>query len=91
MPRKKIISVGKCRICGRKHYAHLGGWVVNGANKLLCYELDYEKGDLRTDCFERARAEGRAEMDATRKGLRPRDGEMDTAVLLGLLEGDLQE
>ena len=89
MPRKKIHCVGKCRVCEKKHYAHLGGWVVNGANKLVCYEINYETGELRTDCFDRAKDVGGPEMAVTMEGLRPGDGDMDTKVLLGLLEGDL--
>jgi len=54
MPRKKIVCIGKCFICGTKHYQHLPGWVINGSNKLLCYELDYERNKLRTDCFRQA-------------------------------------
>lgn len=62
---------------------------MNGANKLLCYEINYETGQLRTDCFDRAKDVGGPEMAVTREGLRPGDGDMDTKVLLGLLEGDL--
>ena len=90
MPRKKIICVGKCFICKTKHYAHLGGWVINGSDKLLCYELDYETGQLRKDCFTQAQTIGRSEMDVTFPRPGSRSGEDDTTALLGLLKEDLQ-
>ena len=71
MPRKKIICVGKCFICQTKHYAHLGGWVINGSGRLLCYELDLETGQLRKDCFKQAIDVGRREMEFVGEGFRP--------------------
>ena len=73
MPRKKIVCVGKCFICKTKHYAHLGGWVINGSGKLLCYEIDHE-GQLRTDCFKRA-MERNSEQEA--QGNKSTSQEMD--------------
>ena len=66
----------------------MGGWVITGSNKLLCYELDYD-GQLRTQCFAKNLDRG-TEVDVAGEGLRPGHEEMDTTVLLGLHKGDLQ-
>ena len=92
MPRKKAVSVGKCFVCDRRHYSHLGGWVFNGNGKLLCYELDYTNGELRTDCFEKAREkrDPRMGLECNRKGLRTVSAKELSRLFKANMEEDLQ-
>jgi len=90
MPRKKIVCIGKCHICGSKHYQHLGGWVINGAGKLLCYEMDYETKDLRKDCFEKARNDGGTEVECINEGLQSEPSQNWARLFMEKMEEDLQ-
>jgi len=90
--KKKVVSVGKCFVCNRIHYSHLGGWVFNGKNQLHCYELNFQTGELRTDCFEKTRREAEARMglECNRSGLRTVSSKELLSKIKGNMEEDLQ-
>jgi len=90
--RKKAVAVGRCFVCDRIHYSHLGGWVFNGNKKLLCYEINYITGELRTDCFEKTRREAEARMglECNRSGLRTVSSKELLSKIKGNMEEDLQ-